>query len=65
MLSSSGASVVRHHSSLVAGQDLSFYSHPHLLRQPSVLTKNVERPATKQAESTERQLLQWGYEPAR
>jgi len=56
MLSSSGASVVRRHSSLVAGQDLSFYSHTHLLRQPSMLTEqeNIERPATKQAESTER-----------
>ena len=60
MLSSSGASVVRRHSSLVAGQDLSFYSHPHPLRQRSVLTKNIERLAMKQAESMERQLLQWG-----
>lgn len=51
MLSSSGASVVRRHSSLVAGQDLSFYSHPHPLRQRSVLTKNVERLATKQVEA--------------
>lgn len=49
MLSSSGASVVRRHSSLVAGQDLSFYSYTHLLRQPSILTKSIERPATKQA----------------
>ena len=56
MLSSSGASVVRHHSSLVAGQDLSFTANKlisHLLRQPSMLTEqeNIERPATKQVEA--------------
>ena len=47
MLSSSGASVVRHHSSLVAGLI------SHLLRQPSMLTEqeNIERPATKQVEA--------------
>ncbi len=53
MLSSSGASVVRHHSSLVAGQDLSFYSYTHLLRLPSIPTEqeNIERLATKQVEA--------------
>lgn len=53
MLSSSGASVVRRHSSLVAGQDLSFYSHTHSLCQPSIPTEqeNIERLAAKQVEA--------------